>query len=84
MDTNEFGIPTGPIDHEPAGFRPSGEQEAILRDALLAAGLRLGDYDERIVRWFAQFADWGTFAVMTSWVQRAAEACKHEEPGEGV
>jgi len=75
-ETNTFGIPTGPIDREPIGFRPTEEQEAILRDALLAAGLRLGDYDDRILRWFAEFADWSTFAVVTSWVQRAADAGK--------
>jgi hypothetical protein len=76
---NEFGIPTGPIEREPIGFRPSDEKQAILREVLLAAGVRLGDYDERIVRWFADLADWGTFAVMTSWVQRAADAGKRDD-----
>ena len=73
---NEFGIPIGPIDREPIGFRPSAQQEAILRDALLAAGVAVGEYDDRIIKWFAQFADWSTFAVMTSWVQRAAKPGK--------
>jgi hypothetical protein len=67
-------IPAGPIDTEPIGFRPSREQEAILRDLLTAAGVELGAYDERIVAWLAHFADWSTFAVIASWIQRAATA----------
>jgi hypothetical protein len=69
--TDAPAIPTGPIDREPIGFRPTVEIEAILRDTLDAAGVELGAYDERIVTWFAQFADWSTFAVITSWIQRA-------------
>ena len=69
--TDAPAIPTGPIDREPSGFRPSAEMEAILRDTLTAADVELGAYDERIVRWFAQFADWSTFAVITSWIARA-------------
>ena len=72
--TTPPGIPTGPIDTEPLDHRPSREQEAILRDLLAAAGVALGAYDERIVAWFAEFADWGTFAVIASWIQRAATA----------
>lgn len=71
-------IPDGPIDREPIGFRPRDEQEAILRDILAAAGVELGAYDERIVAWFAQFADWATFAVITSWIVRA-----NKQQGEG-
>ena len=66
-------IPAGPIDTEPIGFRPSREQEAILRDLLAAAGVELGAYDERIVAWLAGW-DWSTFAVIASWIQRAATA----------
>lgn len=66
-------IPVGPIDTEPVGFRPSREQEATLRSILAAAGVELGAYDERIVRWFAGW-DWGMFAVIASWIQRAATA----------
>jgi hypothetical protein len=78
MDTNQSGIPTGPIDREPrdhpTGHYPTAaDQEAILRSTLQGAGVELGEYDERIVAWFAQFADWGTFAVVTSWVQRASQ-----------
>jgi hypothetical protein len=74
MTADPPNIPAGPIESEPLGFRPSREQEAILRDVLAAAGVELGAYDERIVRWLAEFADWSTFAVITSWIQRAATA----------
>ncbi|WP_405888859.1 hypothetical protein OG762_36910 [Streptomyces sp. NBC_01136] len=66
------GIPAGPIETEPLGYRPHGGQEAILRETLAAAGVALGAYDERIASWFADYADWSTFAVITSWIQRAA------------
>lgn len=69
-------IPSCPIDREPIDYRPAAEQEAILRDTLHAAGVELGAYDERIIEWFATFADWGTFAVITSWVQRAGQGGK--------
>jgi hypothetical protein len=72
MTADPPNIPAGPIDTEPIGFRPSREQEAILRDTLAAAGVELGAYDERTVRWFAEFADWSTFAVIASWIVRAA------------
>jgi len=68
--TNEFGIPTGPIDNEPRGFRPGDEQEAILRDTLRAAGVELGEYDERIVKWLTGW-EWSTVATIASWVERA-------------
>jgi hypothetical protein len=68
--TDAPAIPTGPIDREPIGFRPTAEMEAILRDTLTEAGVELGVYDERIVRWVAGW-DWSTFAVITSWIQRA-------------
>jgi hypothetical protein len=67
-------IPAGPIETCPIGFRPSREQEAVLRSILAAAEVELGAYDERIVRWLAEFADWSTFAVIASWIQRAATA----------
>lgn len=72
-DVNEFDIPLGPLEAEPVSSRnrSTGEREAILLDALRAAGVGVGEYDERIVAWFAQYADWSTFATMTSWVERA-------------
>lgn len=78
--TDAFDIPDEAVGREPMASRHRDpvEQEAILRDALLAAGVELGSYDERIVNWFAQFADWGTFATITSWVKRAASPVKAE------
>lgn len=73
MTDNPPVIPSGPIEREPLDFRPVAEKEAILRDTLHMAGVDVGAYDESIIEWFAQFADWGTFAVITSWVQRAGE-----------
>lgn len=75
--TDASGIPTGPIDHEPLTYPgdhypTATERAAILRDTLAEAGVELGAYDDRIATWFAEFADWGTFAVITSWIQRAA------------
>lgn len=71
MTADPPNIPTGPIHTEPLDYRPSAEQEAILRNILADAGVELGAYDERIVQWFAAFADGGTFAVVASWMQRA-------------
>lgn len=78
MTADPPNIPNGPIGFEPLDHRPSAEQEAILRSVLDAAGVELGAYDERIVQWFAAFADWGTFAVIASWVQRAANTATEE------
>jgi hypothetical protein len=73
-------IPTGPIDREPLdyptpGVYPDAAKKAeILTDALRAAGVELGAYDDRIATWLVQTADWSTFAVITSWVKRAAQS----------
>ena len=64
-------IPGGPIETKPAGFCVSDEQATVLRDTLTAAGVELGAYDEQIVEWLAMW-DWGTLAVIISWVARAA------------
>ena len=74
------GIPAGPIEREPLDYPSPGDypdtvrKETILRDTLTAAGVDLGAYDERIAHWLAETSDWSTFAVITSWVQRAAQA----------
>jgi len=75
---NASGIPTGPIDREPLDYPTddypaTGAREAILRDNLREAGVDMGEYDDRIVRWLAEFSDWGTFATITSWIQRAGD-----------
>ena len=79
MDTNTFGIPIGPVDHEPAeAYHASGEfkdvesKEAILRDALMRNGVELGSVDETIVRWLSE-AEWATFATVTSWLVRTTD-----------
>lgn len=70
MTADPFGIPDGPINTPPLGFRPDDEQLAILHDALHAAGVELGDYDQRIAAWLARW-EWSTVAVIASWIQRA-------------
>jgi hypothetical protein len=78
-DTTDSGIPTGPIDSEPLDYPPPGEypsgerKAAVLRGTFGAAGVDLGAYDERIAQWLVETADWSTFAVITSWVQRAGQ-----------
>lgn len=90
MDTNESGIPTGPIDREPLDYPAPGvypdtaRKTEILTDVFRAAGVELGAYDDRIAVWLAQTADWSTFAVITSWVQRAAQAGKDSGPADTV
>jgi hypothetical protein len=77
--TNESGIPTGPIHHEPLdyptpGVFPAADRKAeILHDVFRQAGVELGAYDHRIADWLVQTADWSTFAVLTSWVKRASQ-----------
>lgn len=79
MTANESGIPTGPIDREPLvyptpGAYPSRDRkDAIMRGVFTEAGVELGEYDEKIAHWLADTADWSTFAVIASWVQRAGQ-----------
>ncbi|MFE6362949.1 hypothetical protein ACFVP3_23495 [Streptomyces sp. NPDC057806] len=79
MSTDKLpGIPAGPIATEPLDYPTPGvfpsatEREGILRDAFRAAGVGLGAYDDRIAHWLAMVSDWSTFAVIVSWVARAA------------
>ena len=57
------GIPSARIDAEPLDYPTPGvypaaaAREALLRAVLADAGVELGAYDERIVAWFADFAD---------------------------
>lgn len=88
MQTNDAGIPTGPIDREPLDYPEPGEypdsnrKAEILRSVFRTAGVELGAYDERIAAWLADTSDWSMFAVITSWVQRAGEASQgsREQP----
>lgn len=70
MTATPFGIPDGPINTPPRGFVPDDEQYAILHDTLHAAGVELGDYDQRIAAWLARW-EWSTVAVIASWIKRA-------------
>lgn len=70
MTAERPGIPDSPIDTPPRGFVPDDEQLAILHDTLHAAGVELGDYDERIAAWLAMW-EWSTVAVIASWIKRA-------------
>lgn len=80
MKEETTGIPAGPIDREPLDYPAPGvypstlAKTVILRDVFRAAGVELGAYDERIAHWLADTADWSTFAVIASWVQRAGQA----------
>lgn len=85
---NEFGIPTGPVHTDPTAcyhdngdFKDADSQEAILRDALMRAGVELGSHDERIVEWFARIGDWSTFATVVSWIERARRDSDDFAPG---
>ncbi|MGW3152742.1 hypothetical protein [Streptomyces sp. NPDC001089] len=64
-------IPDGPVAAEPAGFYMADAQYKALTDTLTAAGIELGEYDARIATWLAKW-EWGTVAVVASWVARAA------------
>ncbi|MET7776292.1 hypothetical protein ABZU94_10555 [Streptomyces mirabilis] len=64
-------IPDGPVAAEPAGFYMSTAQYGALTDTLTGAGVELGEYDVRIATWLAGW-EWGTVAVIASWVARAA------------
>ncbi|MGW4023488.1 hypothetical protein [Streptomyces sp. NPDC005009] len=76
--TTTAGIPAASLDREPLDY-PNGkypstaEREAALRDVLAAAGVELGAYDGRIVRWAGDSMDWSILVTIASWVKRAAE-----------
>ncbi|MGW1961775.1 hypothetical protein ACWCPD_16040 [Streptomyces sp. NPDC001935] len=69
--SNDNGIPTDTIETRPAGFVESGEQAAILRDTLVAAGVELGEYERQAVEWLSRW-EWATVATICSWIARAA------------
>ncbi|MFF3884078.1 hypothetical protein [Streptomyces sp. NPDC001914] len=71
--SNDNGIPVGTIETRPVGFVESGEQAAILRDTLAAAGVELGEYERQAVEWLSRW-EWATVATICSWLARAAAA----------
>jgi hypothetical protein len=71
-DAVRYEPSTEPIDHEPRGYPfLRKENEALLRDTLAAAGVELGEWDDLILRWLANW-EFGTVAVVASWVTRAS------------
>jgi hypothetical protein len=72
-----WDVPDGPVDHAPTGYTPEREQQEVLLHALHTAGIQLGAYDERMVRWVAGW-DWPTVAVITSWITRATQSTDNQ------
>ncbi|MFE1928691.1 hypothetical protein ACFW91_39845 [Streptomyces asoensis] len=67
-------IPTGPIDREPRLSQDAdADRETFLRDVLAAAGVELGTYDDRIVRWAGSTLEAGALAAIASWIKRAQQ-----------
>lgn len=64
-------VSDGPIYTAPYGFVEDPGQHAALMAELEAAGVELGTYDLRIVKWLAGW-DWSTVAVIASLIRRAA------------
>lgn len=64
-------VPTGPVRERPRSGEDDEDHEAVLRSALRAAGLQLGEHDDRIVDWVAGW-EWSTVATIASWIVRAA------------
>jgi hypothetical protein len=70
-------IPNRPLDTEPFDlFEPDTGQDLartgreVLTQALVEAGVELGAYDERIVRWLGGF-ELSTATTVASWIIRA-------------
>ena len=73
-DAVRYEPSTEPIDREPRGYPfLRKENEALLRDTLAAAGVELGEWDDLILRWLANW-EFGTVAVVASWVTRASRS----------
>ncbi len=61
-------VPDGPVEVAPPGFVSAVEQERILAEVL--AGVELGAWDQRMVRWLAGW-DAATVLTIVSWIVRA-------------
>jgi hypothetical protein len=73
-DAARYEPSTKPIDREPRGYPYlAKENEALLRDTLATAGVKLGEWDDLILRWLAKW-EFGTIAVVASWVTRASRS----------
>jgi hypothetical protein len=67
------------FDRDPGAGKMAPHNLAMLTDALSAAGVELGAYDERIAAWLARWEP-QTAAVIAGWVGRA----RAPEPGSGT
>jgi hypothetical protein len=65
------GVPAGPLESDPGGFAPQGERAAVLAGVL--AGLEMGAWDRRVVRWLTEL-DTSTLVTVASWIARARAA----------
>jgi hypothetical protein len=73
-DPPQYKPSTEPIDCEPPGYPfLCKENEALLRGTIATAGVRLGEYDDLILRWAAK-GEFGTVAGVASWVTRTARS----------
>jgi hypothetical protein len=64
-------VPIGPVDREPRGRLDQVGREAVLCEALTAASVELGAYDQRILGWLAGWEP-ATVVVVVSWLRRTA------------
>jgi hypothetical protein len=70
-------VPRGPVQTAPRGHLPATGQAQILASAL--AGLELGAWDRRILRWLAGW-DTSTALTIASWITRSRAATANQEP----
>ena len=70
-------VPRGPIQTAPRGCLPATGRAQILAGAL--AGLELGAWDRRILRWLAGW-DTSTALTIASWITRTQARTANQEP----
>lgn len=61
-----------PCHEEPRGYATPEEREAALMDAL--KGVKLGDYDGRIIAWMVSTLDTSTITVIVGLLRRTRNA----------
>ena len=72
-DESDYRPSRLPIESEPLGFLGTAGNEALLLDALAEAGVTLTPFERRRLTWLAGW-EFGTAAVIASWVVRALAA----------
>jgi hypothetical protein len=70
-------VPRGPIQTAPRGHLPATGRAQIVASTL--AGLELGAWDRRILRWLAGW-DTSTTLTIASWITRSRAATANQEP----